>query len=206
MYINAIARWRAPVDARRSERAGCAYRRPDIGTDFIWQDLLPDLDHPLVNEVDIAALKKTVLRGRRNGARVVRMEKVQATFDTTAIGGKKISMAGLIVLAGSAATEMAAHDGGHDVTGPFVRGRMNAKPQATDPEQMDYLQPVADGFRTYHTAGVRFDVPLEHLFLDRAALMTLTAPASDCQTLWHNVMMPDRCDGPEAGTAATAIC
>ncbi|UWR24195.1 catalase/peroxidase HPI [Sulfitobacter sp. S190] len=197
------------------------YLGPNVGPDFIWQDPLPDVDHPLIEAAEVADLKRRVLdsgtpvsdlvavawasastyrhsdkRGGANGARLrlhplrgwavnapdrldrvlATLEGIKADFDANAAGGKKVSMADLIVLAGCAAVEQAAQDGGHDITVDFVPGRTDATDEMTDPEQMDYLQPVADGFRNYHNPDVRFDVPLEHLFLDRAALLTLTAP------------------------------
>ncbi|MEQ6249867.1 catalase/peroxidase HPI [Sulfitobacter sp. HNIBRBA3233] len=197
------------------------YLGPDIGPDFIWQDPLPELDHALIDEDDISALKDKILatglpvrelvatawaaastyrdsdkRGGANGARlrlhplkgwavnapeqlsrvIAKLEQVKADFDSSAFEGKSVSMADLIVLGGCAAVEKAARDGGYDLKVPFVPGRTDATDEMTDPEQMDYLQPVADGFRNYHNPDVRFGVPLEHLFLDRAALLTLTAP------------------------------
>ena len=197
------------------------YLGPDVGPDFLWQDPLPPVDHPLVDDADVAALKDAIFatglptrelvavawasassyrdtdkRGGANGARIRlhplngwtvnapdqlarvldALEEVKADFDGRAEGGKRVSMADLIVLAGCAAVEKAAADGGHDVAVPFVPGRTDATDAMTDPEQMDFLQPVADGFRNYHNAAVGFGVPLEHLFLDRAALLSLTAP------------------------------
>jgi catalase-peroxidase len=194
------------------------YVGPDVGGDFLWQDPVPDVDHPLVDDADIAALKKKCLetglpvreliavafasastyrdsdkRGGANGGRIrlapLRSWKVNApeqlgrvldalqgvkdAFDTD--GGKRISMADLIVLAGAAAVEEAARQGGHDVTVPFTPGRTDATADQTDEEQMDYLRPVADGFRNFLDEDVRFDVAPEHLFLDRAALLGLSS-------------------------------
>ncbi|QFU09500.1 Catalase-peroxidase [Rhodobacteraceae bacterium THAF1] len=195
------------------------YLGPDVGPDFIWQDPVPAVDHPLVDDADVATLKQACLdtglsvreliavafasastyrdtdkRGGANGARIQldplngwevnnptmlsrvleKLEGVKADFDGKASGGKKISMADLIVLAGAAGVEKAAKDGGHDITVPFTPGRTDATAEQTDPEQMDFLQPVADGFRNYINTDVRFGVAPEHLFLDRAALLKLT--------------------------------
>ena len=104
------------------------------------------------------------------------LEKVKAEFDASAPGGTKISISDLIVLSGCAAVERAAKDAGHEIKVPFVPGRTDAMQEMTDEQQMNYLQPVADGFRNYINTDVRFSVPAEHLFLDRAALLKLTAP------------------------------
>ncbi len=196
------------------------YLGPDVGGDFLWQDPVPDVDHPLVDEADVARLKQACLdtglpvreliavafasastyrhtdkRGGANGARIRldplngwevnnpvqlhrvlgRLETVKADFDGNASGGKKISMADLIVLAGAAGVEKAAKDGGYDITVPFTPGRTDATSDMTDEEQMDYLQPVADGFRNYINSDVGFGVGAEHMFLDRAALLQLTS-------------------------------
>ncbi len=197
------------------------YLGPDAGGDYIWQDPVPDVDHPLVDETDMVHLKEAVLgtglsvrdlvsaawasastyrdsdkRGGANGARIQlapqvhwevnrpadlarvidALKKVKNDFDGAAEGGKKISMADLIVLAGGAAVEKAAREAGHDVTVPFVPGRTDATDEMTDPEQIDFLKPVADGFRNYLDERVGYHVPPEHMFLDRAALLSLTAP------------------------------
>jgi len=195
------------------------YIGPDVGGDFIWQDPMPEVDHPLVDEADVADLKRRILdagmpvrdlvaaawasastyrdtdkRGGANGARVrlapqkdwdvnapdrlagvlSMLERIKSDFDGA--GEKRVSMADLIVLAGAAAVEKAARDGGHEVTVPFVPGRTDATDDQTDAESFDWLKPVSDGFRNYHDTAVGFGVAPEHIFLDRAALLTLTAP------------------------------
>jgi catalase-peroxidase len=102
------------------------------------------------------------------------LEATKAEFDGQAAGGKKISLADLIVLAGSAAVEKAAADGGQPVHVPFTPGRMDATAEQTDPENMAVLEPKADAFRNY--LQVPFSVPTEELMLDRASLLRLTAP------------------------------
>ncbi len=102
------------------------------------------------------------------------LERIQKDFNTTATGGKRISLADLIVLAGSAAVEKAAHDAGHTVTVPFTPGRMDATAEQTDAESFAALEPIADGFRNYVRGNP--GVPAEHLLVDRAQLLTLTAP------------------------------
>jgi len=102
------------------------------------------------------------------------LEGIRAEFDGTASGGKKVSIADLIVLGGSAAVEKAAKDAGHDVEVPFTQGRTDASAEQTDPENFMPLEPRADGFRNY--LQVEFNVPTEELLLDRAQLLTLSAP------------------------------
>jgi catalase-peroxidase len=196
------------------------YLGPEVPAEaLIWQDPIPAVDHPLVDERDIAALKAQVLdsglsvaqlvsaawasastfrgsdkRGGANGARVrlapqkdwavnqpdrlaqvlKTLEGIQARYNASAAGGKKISLADLIVLAGSAAVEKAAKDGGHPVAVPFAPGRMDASPEQTDVKSFEPLEPVADGFRNYLKG--RYSVPAEALLIDKAQLLTLTAP------------------------------
>ena len=102
------------------------------------------------------------------------LEGVQAEFNGSAAGGKKVSLADLIVLGGCAAVEKAAKAAGHDIDVPFAPGRMDASQEQTDVESFDVLEPEADGFRNYLKAG--FSVPTEKLLIDRAQLLTLTAP------------------------------
>ncbi|WP_341208363.1 catalase/peroxidase HPI [uncultured Sphingomonas sp.] len=110
-----------------------------------------------------------------NLARVLGViEQVKADFDGAATGGKKVSIADLIVLGGTAAVEKAAKDAGHDVTVPFTAGRADALEEQTDAESFDVLEPKADGFRNY--LQVKFNVPTEELLVDRAQLLGLTAP------------------------------
>ncbi|WP_026632966.1 catalase/peroxidase HPI [Dyadobacter alkalitolerans] len=133
-------------------------------------------------------------RGGANGARVrlapqkdwrvnnpVQLQKVlsvlgsiQGEFNSTQTGGKKVSLADLIVLAGSAAVEKAAQEAGHAVTVPFTPGRMDASQEQTDIESVSYLEPAADGFRNYR--GTTYAVSTEELLIDKAQLLTLTAP------------------------------
>ena len=196
------------------------YLGPEVpAEDLIWQDPVPSVDHPLVDEADVRALKEKILatgltvselaavawcsastyrdtdkRGGANGARirlapqkdwacndpervakvVSALEGVMADFDGSASGGKKVSLADLIVLGGCAAVERAAKQAGVDVAVPFTPGRMDTSAEFTSEEMFEWLRPVSDGFRNYHEDG--FDVPAERLFLDRAALMRLSAP------------------------------
>ncbi len=186
---------------------------------LIWQDPIPPLDHPLVDEKDIATLKAQILasglsvsqmvstawasastfrgsdkRGGANGARIrlapqkdwevnepaqpvlQKLEAIQKDFNASASGGKKVSLADLIVLAGGAAIEKAAKDAGLNVQVPFSPGRMDASQEQTDVDSFAPLEPRADGFRNYlHSKKQRFMMPEEAL-VDRAALLGLTGP------------------------------
>ena len=102
------------------------------------------------------------------------LEGIQSAFNSAASGGKKVSLADLIVLAGCAGIEQAAKNAGHDVTVPFTPGRMDASQEQTDVESFAVLEPVADGFRNY--LKTKFSVSAEELLVDRAQLLTLTAP------------------------------
>jgi len=102
------------------------------------------------------------------------LEGIQAKFNGAQSGAKKVSLADLIVLGGCAAVEQAARDAGHDVTVPFTPGRTDASQEQTDVESFEPLEPVADGFRNYQKA--RYAVSAEEMLVDRAQLMTLTAP------------------------------
>ena len=102
------------------------------------------------------------------------LEGIQQDFNNSQDGNKKISLADLIVLAGNVGVEMAAKNAGHEVTVPFTKGRMDASQEQTDVEAFDYLEPYADGFRNYRST--RFDVSTEELLIDKAQLLTLTAP------------------------------
>jgi len=196
------------------------YLGPEVPKeDLIWQDPIPAVDHPLVEEKDITALKEQLLasglsvsqlvttawasastfrgsdyRGGANGARIrlapqkdwlvnnpAQLQKVldvlttiQKKFNDNATGGKKISLADLIVLGGCAAVEKAAKDAGHSITVPFTPGRMDAIQEQTDVESISYLEPRADGFRNYREG--KSDVSTEALLVDKAQLLTLTAP------------------------------
>jgi catalase-peroxidase len=181
---------------------------------LIWQDPIPAVDHPLIDDKDVAALKAKILasgltvpqlvstawasastfrgsdkRGGANGARIrlspqkdwdvnnlpelakvlQKLEAIQKEF------GKKVSLADLIVLGGSAAVEKAAKDAGVTVTVPFTPGRMDALQEQTDADSFAPLEPRADGFRNYISGKRQFMMPEEAL-VDRAQLMTLTAP------------------------------
>jgi catalase-peroxidase len=182
--------------------------------ELIWQDPIPAVDHPLIGDKDVAALKAKILasgltvsqlvstawasastfrgsdkRGGANGARIrlspqkdwevnnppelakvlQKLEAIQKEF------GKKVSLADLIVLGGSAAIEKAAKDAGLTVTVPFTPGRMDASQEQTDTASFAPLEPRADGFRNYISGKRQFMMPEEAL-VDRAQLMTLTAP------------------------------
>ncbi len=102
------------------------------------------------------------------------LEGIQAAFNAAQTGGKKVSLADLIVLAGGAAVEQAARDAGFDVEVPFAPGRTDASPEQTDVESFAVLEPKADGFRNYVGKGNR--LPAEHLLIDKANLLTLSAP------------------------------
>ena len=102
------------------------------------------------------------------------LEGVQAAFNSSATGGKKVSLADLIVLGGCAAIEQAAKNAGHTITVPFSPGRTDASQDQTDVEAFEVLEPIADGFRNYEKA--KYLVPAEALLIDKAQLLTLTAP------------------------------
>ena len=196
------------------------YLGPEVPSEtFIWQDPIPAVDHPLVDEGDVASLKQKLQssglsvaqlvsvawasastfrggdkRGGANGARIRlapqkdwkvnqpeqlatvldALEGIQRDFNATAVGGKKISLADLIVLAGSAGIEQAAKNAGHTLTVPFAPGRGDATQEQTDVQSMSMLEPLADGFRNYLKQD--YSVPAEVLLIDRAQLLTLTAP------------------------------
>ncbi|WP_212004506.1 catalase/peroxidase HPI [Chitinophaga sp. HK235] len=196
------------------------YLGPDVPQEeLLWQDPIPAVDHQLIDENDIAALKAKVLasglsvselistawasastfrgsdkRGGANGARIRlapqkywqvnnppqlqkvldKLENIQKEFNAAQSNGKKVSLADLIVLAGSAGVEKAAKDGGHAITVPFAPGRMDASQEQTDVESIGYLEPLADGFRNYRKA--KYPVSTEALLIDKAQLLTLTAP------------------------------
>ncbi|HEY1659222.1 MAG TPA: catalase/peroxidase HPI [Candidatus Sulfotelmatobacter sp.] len=184
-----------------------------------WQDPIPAVNHPLVNEQDIAALKAKILasglsvsqlistawasastfrgsdkRGGANGARIrlepqknwevnqpaelakalQKLEGIQKEFNASAPGGKKISLADLIVLGGNAAIEKAAKEGGRDVKVPFKPGRMDATQEQTDVESFEPLEPRSDGFRNYFSGKQRLSP--EEMLVDKAQLLRLTAP------------------------------
>ncbi|WP_028228229.1 catalase/peroxidase HPI [Paraburkholderia ferrariae] len=196
------------------------YLGPEVpAEELIWQDPVPAVDHPLVDEKDVASLKQKVLasglsvkelvstawasaatfrgsdrRGGANGARIRLapqkdwvvnepaqlakvlkvLEGIQGEFNGAQSGGKQVSLADLIVLAGGAAIEQAAEKGGHKVSVPFTPGRTDASQEQTDVESVGKLEPFADGFRNFEKAPSH--VPAEALLIDRAQLLTLTAP------------------------------
>src|SRR2546428_1122187 len=184
-----------------------------------WQDPIPAVNHPLIGEQDIAALKVKILasglsvsqlvstawasastfrgsdkRGGANGARIrlapqkdwevnqpaqlakvlQMVEAIQKEFNASQSGGKKVSLADLIILGGCAAIEKAAKDGGHDVKIPLQPGRMGPSQEHTDVESFEPLEPPADGFRNYVRGKQRLSP--EELLVDRPQLLKLTAP------------------------------
>ncbi|QHS58421.1 catalase/peroxidase HPI [Chitinophaga agri] len=196
------------------------YLGPDVpAEELLWQDPVPAVDHPLIDDNDIASLKATILdagltvselvgtawasastfrgsdkRGGANGARIRlapqkdwqvnnpiqlqkvldKLEGIQQAFNGAQSGGKKVSLADLIVLAGAAGIEKAAKDAGQAVTVPFTPGRTDATQDKTDVESVAYLEPLADGFRNYRRS--RVPASTEELLIDKAQLLTLTAP------------------------------
>ncbi len=186
---------------------------------LLWQDPVPAVDHPLINDADAAALKAKIMasglsiselasaawasaasfrgsdkRGGANGARIrltpqkdwevnqpaelmkvlTALEGIQKEFNSAQSGGKKVSLADLIVLGGCAAVEAAAKKAGIDVKVPFAPGRTDASQEQTDAHSFAPLEPAADGFRNYQKKGAT--IPAEEMLVDRAQLMTLTAP------------------------------
>jgi len=196
------------------------YLGPEVPEEtLLWQDPIPEVNHPLVDASDVAALGAKALssglsvaelvtvawasastfrgsdkRGGANGARVRLspqkdwdvnqpaqlakvlkvLEGIQREFNAGAKGGKRVSLADLIVLAGGAAIEHAAKQAGVGVTVPFTPGRMDASAEQTDEASFAVLEPQADGFRNYQKR--QFSVPPEHMLVDRAQLLTLSAP------------------------------
>jgi catalase-peroxidase len=187
--------------------------------ELIWQDPIPAVNHPLIDEQDAAKLKANILasglsiaqlvhtawssaatfrgsdkRGGANGARIrlapqkdweandpaqlakvlKALETVQADFNKTQAGGKKVSLADLIVLGGNAAIEAAAKKAGHTITVPFSPGRMDASAAQTDASSFAVLEPMADGFRNYARKGYEKDAAA--LLIDKANLLKLSAP------------------------------
>jgi catalase-peroxidase len=196
------------------------YLGPEVpAEDFLWQDPIPAVDHELINDQDVAALKAKILaaglsvsqlvstawasavtyrdsdkRGGANGARLrlapqkdwevnqpaqlatvlQTLAGIQAEFNGSQAGGKKVSLADLIVLGGCAGVEQAAKNAGHVVTVPFTPGRTDASQEQTDVESFAYLELKADGFRNYVKGEQTLSA--EELLIDRAQLMTLNAP------------------------------
>ena len=186
---------------------------------LVWQDPIPEVDHPLAGEAEIESLKAKLLasgltvsqlvttawasaatfrgadkRGGANGARLrlapqkdwavnqpaelaaalQKLEAIQAEFNASAAGGKKVSLADLIVLGGVAAVEKAAKAAGHDVKVPFTPGRMDASQEQTDVHSFEPLEPTADGFRNF--VGTKMPQSPEERLVDHAQRLTLTAP------------------------------
>ncbi len=195
------------------------YLGPWIPEPQLWQDPVPPVDHELVGEEDVAALKERILasgltvpqlvttawaaatsfrgtdkRGGANGARIRlapqkdwelnavpevtetldTLERIRQDFDDSQAGGTRVSLADLIVLGGCAAVEQAARNAGYDITVPFAPGRTDASQEQTDTASFAVLEPKADAFRNYLPAGEKLSP--ETLMLDRANLLTLTAP------------------------------
>ncbi len=195
------------------------YLGPWVPEPQLWQDPVPAVDHDLIGEEDIAALKGKILasglsisqlvstawasaatfrgtdkRGGANGARIrlapqrdwevndradlakvlQTLEGIQQDFNSSQPGGTMVSLADLIVLGGCAAVEQAAKNAGHDVTVPFAPGRTDASQEQTDVESFAVLEPSADGFRNYVSAGEI--LPAEHGLVERAFMLNLTAP------------------------------
>jgi catalase-peroxidase len=192
---------------------------PEVPEPQLWQDPVPAVDHELIDEQDVAALKSKLLasglsvsdlvstawasastfrgtdkRGGANGARIRLapqkdwevnkptqlakalpvLEKIQQEFNSSQTGGKKVSLADLIVLGGNAGVEQAAKKAGHEVVVPFSAGRTDATQEQTDVESFAVLEPTTDGFRNYF--GHTHDRPAEELLIDRAHRLTLSAP------------------------------
>ena len=186
---------------------------------LIWQDPVPEVTHPLIDDADIAALKVTILssglsisqlvstawasasthrdtdkRGGANGARIrlapqatwdvnvasgvskvlATLEGIQHEFNGSQMGGKRVSLADLIVLGGCAAIEKAAKQAGHDVRVPFAPGRTDATQEQTDAGSFAVLEPTADGFRNYLQKGQGLSA--EHLLVEKAFMLKLSAP------------------------------
>jgi len=196
------------------------YLGPEVpAEELIWQDPIPAVDHELIGEQDIAAVKAKILasglsisqlvttawasaatfrgsdkRGGANGARIrlapqkdwevnqpaelakvlQKLEAIQKDFNSSQSGRKRVSLADLIVLGGCAAVEEAAKKAGHNVKVPFSPGRMDASQEQTDATSFAVLEPAADGFRNYLRKG--HEGLAAELLLDRANLLTLTAP------------------------------
>jgi catalase-peroxidase len=195
------------------------YLGPWIPEPQLWQDPVPAVDHELIDDADVAALKTTLLasglsipqlvstawasaasfrgtdkRGGANGARIRlepmggwavndpaqlaealrTLEEVQRAFNESQTGGKRISLADLIVLGGCAAVEQAARDAGVEITVPFAPGRTDASQEQTDVEAFAVLEPRADGFRNYLQPGEKLSP--ETLLLERSHFLNLTAP------------------------------
>lgn len=195
------------------------YLGPEVPKEeLIWQDPIPAVNHPLIDDKDVALLKEKILaaslsvaelvstawasastfrgsdkRGGANGARIrlapqkewavnqpaqlakvlQALDGIQQAFNASATGGKRVSLADLIVLAGSVGVEQAAKRAGVAVTVPFTPGRMDASQAQTDVDSFAVLEPLADGFRNYAGECAGF---AETMLIDKAQLLTLSAP------------------------------
>lgn len=195
------------------------YLGPEVPKEeLIWQDPIPAVNHPLIDDKDVALLKEQILatslsvaelvstawasastfrgsdkRGGANGARIrlapqkewavnqpaqlakvlQALDGIQQAFNASATGGKRVSLADLIVLAGSVGVEQAAKRAGVAVTVPFTPGRMDASQAQTDVDSFAVLEPLADGFRNYAGECAGF---AETMLIDKAQLLTLSAP------------------------------
>jgi catalase-peroxidase len=196
------------------------YLGPEVpAEELIWQDPVPAVDHPLVDDADVASLEATILasgltvaelvstawasastfrgsdkRGGANGARIrlapqrdweangperlarvlETLEGIKRDFDAAQGGGKRVSLADLIVLGGCAAVEEAARRAGHEVSVPFRPGRTDATQEQTDAHSFEPLEPFADGFRNFQKGPSTMSP--EEMLVDKAQLLTLTAP------------------------------
>ena len=196
------------------------YLGPEVPTEeLIWQDPVPAVTYPVIDEQDIMSLKAQILasglsvsqlvstawasastfrgsdkRGGANGARIRlapqrdwavnhpaqlatvlnKLEGIQTTFNNVQSDGKMVSLADMIVLGGCVGIEQAAKNAGHTVTVPFTPGRTDASQAQTDVESFDILEPIADGFRNY--LKTKYTISAEEMLVDRAQLLTLTAP------------------------------
>ena len=196
------------------------YLGPEVpAEELIWQDPVPAVTHPLIDEQDIATLKSKILasglsvpelvstawasastfrgsdkRGGANGGRIRlapqkdwkvnnpsqlervlnKLETIQNEFNSSQLSGKQVSIADLIILGGSAGIEKAAATAGHYVSVPFTPGRTDASQEQTDVESFAVLEPQADGFRNY--VKTKYTVSAEEMLVDKAQLLTLTAP------------------------------
>lgn len=216
-FADAFARAWYKLTHRDMGPLSCYFGKEVPSEELIWQDPVPAVDHDLIDEKDVAALKNQLLasglsvsqlvstawssastfrgsdkRGGANGARIRlapqkdweannpdqlsavlnTLEVIQNEFNNVQSGNKKVSLADLIVLGGSAAVEEAAKNAGHNVSVPFTAGRADASQEQTDVESFSILEPVADGFINY----MRSDSPLpaEEMLIDRAQLLTLS--------------------------------
>jgi catalase-peroxidase len=225
------------------------YHGPEVpAEELIWQDPVPAVDHKLIGEREIHAIKVRLLgcglstqalvytawsaastfrgsdkRGGANGARIrlapqknwpvnqpdqlahvlQTLEGIRDDFNRQAPGGKRVSLADLIVLGGAAAIEKAATDAGHPVTVPFTPGRTDASQEQTDVESFAALEPIADGFRNYRSDKFK-EIASEALLVDKAQLLTLSAPEMTVLVGGLRVLGAN-CDGSEHGVFTDRI-